>query len=129
MNKRKAQLQSELKKIFEAEEKALIEEHYPKFKNKYEGKCFKIRNRYGGDSKGWWLYVKVTEIKPEDVYDTSGNGVACKYTGWQFQVDEHGNINISKEDFGYCHSLGQLISEGEFNAAWNKMIDLMDKLL
>ncbi len=27
---------------------------------KYLGKCFKYQNSYGGDSKKWWLYARVT---------------------------------------------------------------------
>jgi hypothetical protein len=70
----------------------------------------------------------VTEINPDDVYDTGGNGITSRYKGWQFETTGCGAINISPKDFGYCHTLGQQISEDEFNTAWNKMVENLDAL-
>lgn len=125
---KRSRLKKELDALAKAERKEIIEQHYPQFKKRFEGKYFKYRNRYGGDSKGWWLYTKVTEIKPEFVYDTGGNGITSHYRGWSFQVTEDGNISIDKVKYGYVHSLKQEISETEFLAAWNKMIEKINTL-
>jgi len=126
----KEQLQKQLDEIAKKEEQEMIETHYPKFK-KFEGKFFKTSNCYSCPEKPsdyWWLYTKITEIKPKDIYNTRGNGVASHYTGWSFQVDKYGQISIEREKSGYIHSLGQEITEKEFNAAWDKMIDKINAL-
>jgi len=126
----KEELQKQLKAIAKAEEKAMIEEHYPEFK-KLEGKCFKNKNNYSCPEKPsdyWWLYTKITEIKPDDVYDTRGNGVACHYKGYSFQTDKDGNITTRKEDYGYVHSLGKEIPKKEFDKAFENMISALNEL-
>jgi len=126
----KEQLQKQLKEIAKQERKALIEKHYPEFKQ-YEGRFFKTRNHYSCPEKPsdyWWYYTKVTEITPEDVYDTLGNGAACHFKGWSFEDTKGGDVFISKNKQGYIHSLGKEITEAEFNEAWNKMVDSFEKL-
>lgn len=127
MEARKQELQKELNKLQIIEEQEVINQYYPAIRKKYEGKCFKYQNRYSTDDS-WWLYFKVLEIKPEDVYDTNGNGVTSHFRGWSFQTDIHGMITIEQEKNGYVHSLGKQISEAEFNRAYNKMIEKMNTL-
>lgn len=128
---KKEQLQKELNSIQEKEQKEIVSKHYPIFKKKYQGKCFKMKNHYGNPRKRsdyWFVYIKVTEIKPEDIYDTRGNGVTSHYTGWQFQTDSSYNVSIQKKETGYIHSLGQQIPESEFNEAWDKVINGLNKM-
>lgn len=131
-NLTKEELQKQLNIIAENEEKELINTHYPEFK-KLEGKCFKVKNNYScpeEDTDYWWLYKKVTEIKPEFVYDTRGNGVACHYNGFSFQMDKNGDISVIKEDYGYVHCLGDEISNEEFEEAFKNLkesIETFDK--
>ena len=127
---KKEQLQKQLNAIAEQEEKELIEKHYPEFK-KLEGTFYKRINNFSLPKKSsdyWFLYTKVTEIKPEYVYDTRGNGVACYFKGWSFQTDKYGNFSVVQEKSGYVHSLGEQITEQEFLKAWNKAMSDLDKL-
>lgn len=127
----KRELQQQLKAIVEQEHKEMIEKYYPEFK-KYEGRFFKVRNNYSRPEKPsdyWWLYKKVVEIKPNNIYDTGSNGVACHYSGWSFETDSYGTFTVSQRNMGYLHSLGEEITEAEFNAAWNKAMDRLDNLI
>lgn len=121
MASRKEELQNELNKIATIEEQEIINTHYPSMKKKYEGKYFKCRNSYNQKER-WWLYIKVTGIKPEDVYDTKGNGITSHYSGFKFETDSYGQVTIEKEKYGYVHSLGQQITKREFDAAWKKTL-------
>lgn len=127
---KKKELEKQLKIIAKKEEMEMIEKHYPEFK-KMEGTFHKRRCNYSLakiPSDYWWLYTKVTEIKPEHVYDTFGNGVSCNFIGWTFQTCKYGNFSVEREEKGYLHSLGQQITEEEFNEAWNKAMEQLDKL-
>jgi hypothetical protein len=128
LTKRKKEIQKQLNEIAEQERKELIETHYPEFK-KLVGKYFKTRNGYGSDTPKWWLYVKVTEIKPEDVYDTCGKGATCHFKGYSFQTTCYGHFSVEMISSGYMHSLGKEITEGEFNEAWNKAMGNLEKLV
>ena len=126
----KEQLQKQLNAIAWQEKKELIETHYPEFK-KFEGRYFKVKNHYGNPEKRsdwWWLYTKVTQINPDDVYDTNGNGVGCHCKGYTFQTCKYGNVEIEKNKQTYIHSLGQEITEKEFVEAWNKLMSNLEKL-
>jgi len=117
----KEELQKQLDVIVKREEKEIIEIHYPEFKLN-EGKCFKYRHEQTV------FYTKVTKIKPSDVYNTYGNGVACRYSGWSFHEDKAGNISIQKEN-SYIHCLGKPVSKKEFDNAFKKLIDKLNGLL
>jgi len=126
----KEDLQKQLNAIAKQEEKEMIEREYPKFKE-FEGRCFKTRNNYSCPEKPsdyWFLYTKITSVKKADIYDTRANGPASHYTGWSFQTDKYGRVNVEKEVRGYIHSLDKEISEKEFKSAWNKVIDGLNKM-
>jgi len=126
----KEQLQKQLNAIAWQEKKDLIKIHYPEFK-KFEGRYFKVKNSYGGAEKRsdwWWLYIKVTQVNPDDVYDTGGNGVNCRCKGYSFQTCKYGNVEIDKNKRTYISSLVQEITEKEFNEAWNKLMSTLEKL-
>lgn len=130
-NKRKHQLQKELNDIAEKERQQIIKENYPAIKKKYEGQYFRVRNCYSMAEKKsdyWFLYHKVTAIRPEDVYDINGNGIAAHCEAYCFQTDKYGNISIENKKKTYVHILGKKISKNEFNAAWNKMVDKINIL-
>ena len=126
-NLTKEQLRAELAKIEQQERKDLIKNEYPNFK-KLEGTFWKTRNGYGGGTKKWWYYTKITKIKPSDVYDTCGNGITSTFEGYTFQTCTYNTFTVEQEKRGYIHSLGEQISESEFNAAWNKAMDELNKL-
>jgi hypothetical protein len=129
LQSQKKKLQKELNAIEKLQERQLIEKNYPAFKRKYEGKFFKTINGYGGDTPPWFLYRKVTEIRPSDIYDTGGKGgITAHFRGWSFQITSYNQIQIEQLENGYVHHLEEEISEAEFNAAWNKMIDKLDSL-
>lgn len=126
----KEELQEQLKAIAKKEEKEIIEKNYPEFK-KYEGRFFRQSNNYGCPKKPsdyWWYYTKVIEVRPEDVYDTRGNGITSHFKGWSFQLDKYNQLTVELEKTGYIHSLGQEISQEKFNNAWNKAMENLDKL-
>lgn len=126
LNLTKEQLREQLNKIEEQEEKEMIKERYPEFK-KLEGKYFKYLNSYGSDYKKWGVYTKVIEIKPSDLYNV-GRGVDCHFTGFSFEFDKIGLITIENIKRGHTHLLGDEISEAEFNAAWNEIADMINKM-
>ena len=129
MKTEKEKLQEKLNQIEENERLALQEINYPEICKKYLGKCFKVRNNYSCPEKAsdyWFLYLKVTEIKKEDVYQTS-NGVSATYSGYSFQTDKYKNVNVRKEN-GYIHYLGEEITQNEFDEAWNKMINRVNSI-
>ena len=129
MKTEKEKLQEKLNQIEENERLALQENNYPEICEKYLGKCFKVRNNYSCPEKPsdyWFLYLKVTEIKKEDVYQTS-NGVSATYSGYSFQTDKYKNVNVRKEN-GYIHYLGEEITQNEFDEAWNKMINRVNSI-
>jgi len=123
----KEQLQKQLNDIAIQEKKDMVELHYPIFK-KLEGRMFKSKNSYGGSSKPWYLYQKVVSITPDMVYDTNGNGIACHFKGYYFQVTSRGIVSVTTNDSGYVHSLGKEITETEFNEAWNKLTETLNNL-
>lgn len=126
----KEQLKKQLNYITKKEEKEMIEKHYPEFK-KLEGTCYKTKNTYGCPKKPsdyWFLYTKITKIKREDVYDTIGNGVTCRFKGWSFQNSKYNNFSVELKKTGYVHSLGKQITEEEFIEAWNRAMSKLDKL-
>jgi hypothetical protein len=128
---KKEQLQKELARIEQLERKQIIDKNYPIIKKKYEGKYFKYRNCYSCPAKPsdyWWLYVKVVEIKPSDIYDTRGNGITSEYRGYSFQKDKYGQITIQNERKSYIHGLGKEITEMEFKKAWKNIIATLTEM-
>jgi hypothetical protein len=126
----KEQLQKQLNAIAKQEEKDIIAKYYPEFK-KLEGTFYKVKTSYSCPTKPsdyWWIYTKVTEIKPDDVYNTNGNGVTCHFKGWSFQNCRDGNFSVEQEKIGYVHSLGKQITQQEFIQAWNNAMANLDKL-
>lgn len=125
---RKEELRKELNKIEEKEFKDIITAEFPKLRDLVLDKYFKYRNSYGGDNKGWWLYRKVTDINPSDVYLLSNNEPTARCKGFSFEIRTNGEISIQQKDDTYIHILGQEITEREFNEAWNKMCDKIKAL-
>lgn len=68
------------------------------------------------------MYVRITEIKEEDLYVSNSGECLSHYSGFSFQTDKYGRVNIDTKDTGYVHSLGEEIPELELEKAWNKMI-------
>lgn len=123
---RKTKLEMELAEIKEVIEQEIIKHHYPLIKKEFEGKYFKYNNGYNAEDR-WSLYTKIVEIKPDDVYDTHGNGVTSRFTGWSFEVTSDNRIHIEKSR-NYVHSIGKQITEKEFITAWNRMVKKIDAL-
>lgn len=126
----KEELQKQLREILNEEERQIAMVHYPEFK-KMEGKYFKYRNNYSCPEKPsdyWFMYTKVTEVKPEDVY-MIGDGPTCYYNGWSFQTDKNGEIFIKLSEQGYAHRLQTEITEAEFLEAWNKLNNTLKSLI
>ena len=124
LSEKRRRLQEELKETIQLEEKEIIKKHFPEFQ-KMIGKCFKIRNNYSCPEKlsdYWFLYVRITDIKEEDLYVSNSGECLSNYSGFSFQTDKYGRVNIDTKDRGYVHSLGEEIPELEFEKAWNKMI-------
>lgn len=118
----KEELKARLNEIAKQEEAEMIASNYPRFE-KLIGTCYKVTNNYSLPKKKsdyWFLYTKITDIKPDDLYQSSGQ-VLCNFRGWQFQTDCNGAISINPTEH-YIHSLGEQISEKEFMEAYAKMI-------
>ncbi len=129
----KAKKQNAIRQLraIEAIETAQLQNvHYPAIKKQYEGKYFKKRNTYGGNDKGWNLYVHVVEIKPEHVYFIGKNNEPTShFSGWTFEFTSDKTLSISQEKSGYIHSLvGKEISKKEFMSAFNKEIAKLQAL-
>lgn len=126
----KKQLQTALNKITAAENEKMIEDNYERIKKKYVGKCFKIKNRSGGFRRQSWItYVKVLDIKPEDIYMVSGNSISAHYRGICFETTAHNLIIVEPKKSSYIHGLGKEIPQAEFDAAFKKMTDSIVMLI
>jgi len=99
-------------KILNLEEKNLT----PALIKKYEGKYFKFRNSYGGDRKKWWMYVKCMKVKSRD-----------EITSFAFQKDIYGEITTSVKKRTSESILQIEITKREFDTAYNKMIQTINK--
>jgi hypothetical protein len=124
---RKDELQKELSEILKKEAAEMVEKHYPIIKKRFEGKFFKYDNGYNHQRR-WPMYTFVSEILPENIYDTGGNGITSTFKGWSFQTDDSGRITIEKITHGYVHSLEKEITQSEFDKAFNKMVDKINLL-
>jgi len=88
--------------------------HLPAFKKKYEGKCFKYLNSYGGNKESWWMYIRFDEIT--EVYLPHDEILAIA-KGIKIQIDCDGSLSHSIDDHMYVHSYSQHpISKKEFAA-------------
>jgi len=124
----KEELKKKLNNVQDKLDKEIALEHYPKIKARYEGKCFKCPNGYGGDRK-WWMFIKVTEINIDDVYDTGGNGITARYKGVSFQITTSNEIQINVDDRGFVHSLGVEIKLKAFNKERDKLVARLKSVL
>ena len=121
----KEELLKKLRKIEEKEKKELIDRYYPQLKA-FEGKCFRIKNSYGGGKK-WWMYVIITKVDKNDAY-LSGETVLSTFSGISFQTDCFGNMRIEPKYTTFIHSLSEKneITRKQFNLAF---LQLQSKLL
>ncbi len=102
-------------KILNLEEKNLT----PALIKKYEGKYFKFRNSYSlpkSERDKWWVYSKVLKVKSRD-----------EITSFAFQKDIYGEITTSKKNRTSESILQIEITKREFDAAYNKMIQTINK--
>lgn len=121
----KEELLKKLRKIEEKEKKELIDRYYPQLKA-FEGKCFRIKNSYGGGKK-WWMYVIITKVDKNDAY-LSGGTVLSTFSGISFQTDCFGNMRIEPKYTTFIHSMSEKneITRKQFNLAF---LQLQSKLL
>ena len=111
---------TEIRNLIEEKE---TKEKLPGLKKKYEGKFFKIRNTYGTDCRGWWLYYMVKKVDSINSCETI-----------EFQKDSHGTMSfevdkrcyfrdnateINKES--YVIALGSFIAEIEVETNINHL--------
>lgn len=123
---KKESLLKEIRSVEKRLAKDFVATHYPEISKKFLGKYFKDKNGYSQNDE-WWMYHKVTDIKPEDVYSVGGEPTAkCRVL--TFNATSEGHIRILKDNNAYVHGLGQEITEREFNEAWNKMMDAINIL-
>lgn len=121
----KEELLKKLRKIEEKEKKELIDRYYPQLKA-FEGKCYRIKNSYGGGQK-WWMYVLITKVDKNDAY-LSGETVLSTFSGISFQTDCFGNMRIEPKYTTFIHSMSEKneITRKQFNLAF---LQLQSKLL
>lgn len=127
MSYTKEELQEQLKAIQKEEDDKIIKEALPYFES-FKGKCFKTRNQYSSN-KPWWLYIRVLDVKEEDIYISAGRALS-NYEGVSFQTDSYSQTTISKES-SYIHSIEDYteITTEEFNQEVGKMISNVSNLL
>ena len=120
----KEELLKKLRKIEEKEKKELIDRYYPQLKT-FEGKCFRIKNSYGG-GKSWWMYVIITKVDKNNAY-LSGGKVLSTFSGISFQTDCFGNMRIEPKYTTFIHSMSEKneITRKQFNLAF---LQLQSKL-
>lgn len=78
---------------------------------KFVGKHYRFRNGYGGSRHKWWLYTKVTGLSE------SGN-----LQGFRFQSDCDGRIEIETGRYIAESTLGEFISEKDFEDAKSALL-------
>jgi len=114
-------------RIDKAKEKNIL----PDLKKTYIGRCYVYRNAYGPENK-WNLYRKIKDIEWVHFYE---NG-EIQVTAILFEFEYHKGNNLDgemvlsvckKADFSLS-ILGEEITQGQFDAAWNRVIESVKKL-
>lgn len=73
------------------------------------GKCYRYRNSFGNENKGWWLYIQVLELE-------DGNLIVHR-----FQTDSNGRIEVEprRVEWDSVGSQYEEIPREDFWAAWD----------
>ena len=124
---KRKEIRQQLSVIDEQLEELVSIEHYPYFQSLI-GKCFKSRNSFSGPKDGWWAYEKIIDIKPDDVYWSEPAGRLCHCRVLRFETYSNGQISIETKRDTYTHSVGDEITEKEFNKEWNKLVGRIESL-
>ena len=87
-------------------------------REKLVGRCYKTRNSYGSNCRGWTMYIRVNKM------DMDGD-----LSGFTFQKDSAGNFYInSKKVIYYPEDNYIKISEKVFNTAWKRFLTGCNKI-
>lgn len=132
MNK-KEELMKALADIEEQERQSMIDAEYPKLKELI-GTCYKYRNSYSSPEEEfdyWYTYLKITSLTPDDLYigGLKNDNVLARCKTLKFQVCKYGIISIDPHYSTFVHSLGERISIDEFNREFDKVIDMVKKVV
>lgn len=104
----------EVKVIRNEYEHRFAELHYPMFKEKL-GKYFKAVSHRNGCSYN--IYYVLLEVHPEDVYIGLNDEPLAYCRASSISRAADGDIKINLSGNNYVHSLGEAISEREYNEA------------
>lgn len=100
---------------------------YGYFQKKYVGKYFKER-MISNKNKIVWRYIKVLEIKPEDIILTSDHYVRASFTALAFyELPNEKSIHIHSQYTGYVDYLRKIIKRQEFDAEYKRLISKLRK--
>lgn len=85
---------------------------------KLVGKCFKVKNSYGGDTKDWWVYLLITS--------TSGSGFV---TTISFQNDKTGRLEVQTRFSNGFYESHIKIPRSEYNRAKKSFLGRVEQAL
>ena len=111
-----SELRSKIGRLNNEAEALEIKGVLPRLRKKFEGKCFKFHNSYGGDSVNWWLYVRITEVTTGDY---------CKAI--KAEISSRGEFKLVKTEYNTLRMFKEFsdytpISISEYRAAINRQI-------
>lgn len=93
LQEKEKEIRAEILKQQDEREKVLLPEH----RKKTVGQCFKYKNSYGGDSKPWFLYVKIVDVTSINFF----NDEEPVFRVLQIQECSCGRIEIDFKDHSY----------------------------
>lgn len=113
------------RQISDIEYKNLIEVSIPELR-KSIGRTFKYRNSYGGDSKSWWLYVKILEV---DIKDMTFKTIEFQKTSIdRIEIEFSHKYNYNGKNY-FNGSYYTEIKPAEFEKARKEMLKTVERLL
>ena len=115
-----------LNDLSKSEDRVINKELLPRLKKQFVGKYFRFSNSFGGATKDWYLYSKVTDVTHVSRHHDGRLSIELKCI--RFQKDCNGTITIDTETREYAHNLYQEITESTFNKAWDKIITVINQL-
>lgn len=127
LQEEKERLHLRIQEIKAIADKEIAEVHIPALKEKFAGKYFKYQNSYGPSTEKWWMYIYVQSVA--DVYMLADGNPIATLSGWSFQTDCHGNVEIEVNKSCYSTDLTiNEITQKEFREHYDNMQKQLSQL-
>ena len=121
LKKEEVEARKNVYKAQELREKELL----PKYRKEYVGKCFKIRNSFGGDRPKWWLYLKILDVDSVNFH----NGEEPVFKIIQMESPSDNSVTTRIHEYHYVREEYIPISKKEFDKAKESLINKLKDYL